>query len=128
MARLAVLTYDLAGALELTRETLVRVHDLVERVGDFAGETRLVTQQPNREIPVADRLQGPQQLANVQLARIQVGAVTPVRRGTILVHVRCDRNFRTQDFRINEVALKAYIKQVHDVCADLGWGDRAHAG
>src|SRR5580704_14181907 len=49
-----------------------------------------------------------------------------VRRGTILVHVRCDRNFRPQDFRINQVALRAYIQQVHDTCAELGWSERAH--
>jgi uncharacterized protein (TIGR00255 family) len=48
-----------------------------------------------------------------------------VRRGTILVHIRCDRHYRPQDFAINLTALKAYIEQVHDVCAEMGWGGMA---
>jgi uncharacterized protein (TIGR00255 family) len=48
-----------------------------------------------------------------------------VRRGTILVHIRCDRQYRPQDFAINLTALKAYIEQVHDVCAEMGWGGMA---
>src|SRR4051812_15242637 len=48
-----------------------------------------------------------------------------IRRGTILVHIRCDRQYRPQDFTINTTALKAYIEQVHDVCAEMGWGGMA---
>jgi uncharacterized protein (TIGR00255 family) len=46
-----------------------------------------------------------------------------VRRGTILVHVRCDRLYRPQDYRINGGALRTYIEQVRDVCADMGSTD-----
>lgn len=47
-----------------------------------------------------------------------------IRRGTILVHVRCERQYRPQDFRINNTALRSYIQQVHDICTEIGWGDR----
>ncbi len=77
----------------------------------------------NRHLKVTVRGSEPYPMLEPELEKI---IRKYVRRGTILVHIRCDRNYRPQDFHINEVALKAYIQQVHDVCADLGWGDRAH--
>src|SRR3954454_8910560 len=77
----------------------------------------------NRHLKVTVRGSEPYPMLEPELEKI---VRKHIRRGTILVHVRCDRNFRPQDFRINEVALKSYIEQVHDVCADLGWGERAH--
>ena len=66
MAGLAVLADDLPGALELLGKALVRSDDLIEGVGDLAGQTGLVARQPDREITVADRLQGPKEFADVQ--------------------------------------------------------------
>lgn len=77
----------------------------------------------NRHLKVTVRGSEPYPMLEPELEKI---VRKHIRRGTILVHVRCDRSYRPQDFRINEVALKAYIEQVHDVCADLGWGERAH--
>jgi len=77
----------------------------------------------NRHLKVTVRGSEPYPMLEPELEKI---VRKYVRRGTILVHVRCDRSYRPHDFRINEVALKAYIEQVHDVCADLGWGERAH--
>ena len=66
MTGLAVLADHLAGTLELARHALVGGDDLVERVGDLAGEAGLVARQPHREIAVAHRLQRAQQLAHVE--------------------------------------------------------------
>jgi len=77
----------------------------------------------NRHLKVTVRGSEPYPMLEPELEKI---VRKHVRRGTILIHVRCDRSYRPHDFRINEVALKSYIEQVHDVCADLGWGDRAH--
>jgi uncharacterized protein (TIGR00255 family) len=77
----------------------------------------------NRHLKVTVRGSEPYPMLEPELEKV---IRKHVRRGTILVHIRCDRNYRPQDFRINEAALKAYIQQVHDVCSDLGWGDRAH--
>jgi uncharacterized protein (TIGR00255 family) len=47
-----------------------------------------------------------------------------VRRGTLQVHVRCDRQPAAQDFRINTVALTSYVKQLRDACKQIGLTDR----
>lgn len=44
-----------------------------------------------------------------------------VRRGTVTIHVRCDRQFRGADFAINRVALRSYVEQVRAVCDEMGW-------
>lgn len=49
-----------------------------------------------------------------------------VKRGTILVHIRCDRQYRPSDFRINSVALCSYLAQVQAACREVNWEDRAH--
>jgi len=42
-----------------------------------------------------------------------------VRRGTIQVHCRCQRQMAAQDFQINPVALRSYLIQVRDTCANM---------
>jgi uncharacterized protein (TIGR00255 family) len=48
-----------------------------------------------------------------------------VRRGTIQVHLRCQRQTSPQDFQINPVALRSYLTQVRAVCQDLTLTDGA---
>ena len=79
MARLAVLADDLAGALQLARQALVGADDLVEGVGDLAGEPGLIARQADREIAVAYGLQRAQQLAQVQVGAF--AAIGSVRLG-----------------------------------------------
>jgi uncharacterized protein (TIGR00255 family) len=43
-----------------------------------------------------------------------------VRRGTLLVHVRVERQARPADLRLNAAALTAYIQQVRAACAEAG--------
>jgi uncharacterized protein (TIGR00255 family) len=37
-----------------------------------------------------------------------------IRRGTVQVHVRCDRQHAPQDYRINAIAIKSYLSQLRD--------------
>src|SRR5436853_3166387 len=46
-----------------------------------------------------------------------------VRRGTLQVHLRCDRKAAAGEYRINPVALRSYIGQVRAACEELGAGD-----
>jgi uncharacterized protein (TIGR00255 family) len=43
-----------------------------------------------------------------------------VRRGTVTIHVRCDRQGVGSDFALNTVALRSYLEQVQKVCDELG--------
>jgi len=85
----------------------------------LAVEVRAVN---NRHLKISVRGSEPYPMLEPELEKI---VRKFIRRGTILVHVRCDRQFRPQDFAINITALKAYIEQVHDVCAEMGWGGMA---
>jgi uncharacterized protein (TIGR00255 family) len=44
-----------------------------------------------------------------------------IRRGTVTIHVRCDRQGRGTDFVLNAVALRSYLEQVRTVCDQVGW-------
>ncbi|MBI1913850.1 MAG: YicC family protein [Planctomycetes bacterium] len=48
-----------------------------------------------------------------------------VRRGTIQVHLRCERRLSPQDFRINAAALRSYVQQLRGLTEELGLGGRA---
>src|SRR5262249_49233884 len=47
-----------------------------------------------------------------------------VRRGTIQVHLRCERRLSPQDFRINALALRSYVQQLRGLTEELGLGGR----
>src|SRR5262249_20175025 len=42
-----------------------------------------------------------------------------VRRGTLQVHVRCERQARAADYRLNAVALRSYVEQIRQVGREL---------
>jgi len=42
-----------------------------------------------------------------------------IRRGTIQVHLRCQRQFSPQDFQINAVALRSYARQLGALSAEM---------
>jgi uncharacterized protein (TIGR00255 family) len=46
-----------------------------------------------------------------------------IRRGTIQVHLRCQRQFSPQDFQINAVALQSYVRQLRELAGTLGLTD-----
>src|SRR5574337_797432 len=47
-----------------------------------------------------------------------------VRRGTVQVHLRCQRQFSPQDFPINAAALQSYVRQLRDLSETLGLADQ----
>src|SRR5437588_2615073 len=46
-----------------------------------------------------------------------------VRRGTVQVHLRWERRFAPQDYRINAVALRSYVQQLRQACQELDLRD-----
>lgn len=46
-----------------------------------------------------------------------------VKRGTIQVHLRCQRQFSPQDFQVNATALRSYLSQVQQICQEIGLSD-----
>jgi uncharacterized protein (TIGR00255 family) len=50
-----------------------------------------------------------------------------VKRGTIQVHLRCQRQFAPQDFQINAVALRSYLGQLKKLSEDLGLRNQGDA-
>ena len=67
MASLTVLTDDLARPLQLARKALIRADDLIERVRYLSSQPGLVAGEPDREIAVANRLERPEELAEVEI-------------------------------------------------------------
>src|SRR6267378_1520473 len=47
-----------------------------------------------------------------------------VKRGTLQVHLRLDRQGNAQDYRINHTALESYVQQLRGMAEQLGLGDR----
>jgi uncharacterized protein (TIGR00255 family) len=48
-----------------------------------------------------------------------------IRRGTIQVHLRCQRKMAEQDFQVNGVALRSYLGQLRKLSTEVGLGDNA---
>jgi uncharacterized protein (TIGR00255 family) len=75
----------------------------------------------NRYLKVSVRAADPYHLLEPELEKV---IRRTVRRGTLQVHLRCERQFAPQDFRINPVALRSYIAQLRSVADELGLKDR----
>ncbi len=73
----------------------------------------------NRYLKVSLRAPEPYHLLEPEFEKV---IRQKVRRGTVQVHVRCDRQYAPQDFRINAVALRSYLDQVRGVCQEVGLG------
>src|SRR6516225_7342584 len=75
----------------------------------------------NRYLKVSVRAADPYHLLEPEFEKV---IRRTVRRGTLQVHLRCERQAATQDFRINAVALTSYVTQLRGVCDELGLRDR----
>src|SRR5271157_6473855 len=78
----------------------------------------------NRYLKVSVRAADPYHLLEPEFEKV-IRRV--VRRGTLQVHLRCERQSAAQDYRINPVALRSYLSQVRAACDELRLGD-AQAG
>jgi uncharacterized protein (TIGR00255 family) len=71
----------------------------------------------NRYLKVSVRGSDPYPMLEPELEKVVRKAV---RRGTVTIHVRCDRRGRGGDFVLNAVALRSYLEQVRAVCDEVG--------
>src|SRR5262245_16475858 len=74
----------------------------------------------NRYLKVSLRAPDPYHLLEAEFEKV---IRRTVKRGTIQIHLRCDRQAADEDFRINAVALASYVRQVRDT-KGLGDGER----
>src|SRR5436190_15031949 len=75
----------------------------------------------NRYLKVSVRAADPYHLLEPEFEKV---IRRTVRRGTLQVHLRCERQHSPQDFRINTTALQSYLGQLRGVAAELGLAER----
>src|SRR5262245_48396528 len=63
----------------------------------------------NRYLKVSVRATEPYNLLEAEFEKV---IRRTVRRGTLQVNVRCERQYSPQDFRVNAVALRSYLDQI----------------
>jgi uncharacterized protein (TIGR00255 family) len=75
----------------------------------------------NRYLKVSVRASEPYNLLEAEFEKV---IRRTVKRGTIQVHLRCQRQFSPHDFQINTSALRSYLDQLRRACADLDLPDK----
>jgi uncharacterized protein (TIGR00255 family) len=78
----------------------------------------------NRYLKVTLRAGEPYNLLEPEVEKV---VRRTVRRGTVLVHLRCQRQAAPSDYRINAVALRSYVGQLRGLAEELGLADRGQA-
>src|SRR5262249_50561200 len=73
----------------------------------------------NRYLKVSVRAAEPYNLLEPEFEKV---IRRKVRRGTVQVNLRCERQYAPQDFRINPTALRSYIEQVRALSEQLQLG------
>ena len=71
----------------------------------------------NRYLKIVLRATEPYNLFEPELERV---IRKSVRRGTLQVQIRCERQFQASDFRLNTVALRSYLDQIRRTGTELG--------
>jgi len=78
----------------------------------------------NRYLKVSLRATDPYQLLEPEFEKV---IRRTVRRGTLQVHLRLERQAAQQDYRINVIALRSYVDQVRSATEQLGLRDHGQA-
>src|SRR2546423_14761039 len=86
-----------------------------------AVEVRAVN---NRYLKVSVRGSDPYPMLEPELEKL---VRKYVRRGTVTIQIRVERQYLLADFAINPVALRSYLEQVKAVCDEIGWQGHAPA-
>jgi uncharacterized protein (TIGR00255 family) len=76
----------------------------------------------NRYLKVSVRAAEPYNLLEAEFEKV---IRKKVRRGTVQVNLRVDRQFSPQDFRVNVQALKSYVDQVRRAAEEMGLRDKS---
>lgn len=84
---------------------------------NLAVEVRTVN---NRYLKVSVRGTDPYPMLEPELEKV---VRKFVRRGTVTIHLRCDRQCTEAEFAINPVALRSYAAQIRKVAAESGFPD-----
>jgi uncharacterized protein (TIGR00255 family) len=71
----------------------------------------------NRYLKVSVRAAEPYNLLEPEFEKI---IRRTIRRGTVQVNLRCERQYAPQDFRVNATALRSYLEQIRAAFPDLG--------
>ena len=71
----------------------------------------------NRYLKVSLRAAEPYNLLEPEFEKV---IRRTVRRGTVQVHLRCDRQYAPGDFRINLTALRSYLQQLRGLAEEMG--------
>lgn len=71
----------------------------------------------NRYLKVSVRASDPYHLLEPEFEKV---IRRTVRRGTLQVHLRCEKQSESQDFRLNTVALRSYLGQLRGLAGDMG--------
>jgi uncharacterized protein (TIGR00255 family) len=74
----------------------------------------------NRYLKVTLRAAEPYNLLEPELEKV---VRRTIRRGTVLVHLRCQRQLVPQDFQVNAVALRSYLSQLRAFGGEAGLND-----
>jgi uncharacterized protein (TIGR00255 family) len=74
----------------------------------------------NRYLKVSLRAAEPYNLLEPEVEKV---VRRSIKRGTIQVHLRCQRQFAATDFQVNAVALRSYVEQVRELAGRLGLPD-----
>ena len=88
---------------------------------NVAVELRAVN---NRYLKVSLRAAEPYNLLEPEFEKV-IRKV--IRRGTVQVHLRCQRRLSPQDFQVNAVALRGYLAQLQPIAKELGLPDNGQA-
>ena len=75
----------------------------------------------NRYLKVSVRAAEPYNLLEPEFEKV---VRRTVRRGTVQIHLRVQRQYAPQDFQINATALRSYVNQIRGMAQDLGARDR----
>ena len=75
----------------------------------------------NRYLKVSVRAAEPYNLLEPEFEKV---VRRTVRRGTVQIHLRVQRQYAPQDFQINATALRSYVSQIRGMAQDLGARDR----
>jgi uncharacterized protein (TIGR00255 family) len=78
----------------------------------------------NRYLKVSLRAPEPYHLLEPEFEKV---VRRTVRRGTLQVHLFCQRQSAPQDFQINAVALRSYLSQLRPLCAELNLPDQGNS-
>jgi uncharacterized protein (TIGR00255 family) len=75
----------------------------------------------NRYLKVSLRAPEPYNLLESEFEKV---VRRTVKRGTLQIHLRVQRQYAPQDFQVNAVALRSYVTQLRGACGELGLADQ----